>query len=189
MTALGLSLMLRSQLGMGAWGAFQQSLSMQIGISFGHAAQLVGLVLVIVAWVLKEPPTIVTLMNMVCVGEFSDLFLAQISPACGLVGQCGLLVAGLLVYALGVALYLSVGLGAGPREGVMLGLCNASGMTVRVARILIDLSVLALVWALGGPIGPGTIVYSLGAGPLIQFFMGILGRYIQKADEAPTQHL
>lgn len=174
-TAFGLALMLRSQLGMGSWGAFQQSLGVKIGISFGHTVQLVGAVLVVVAWMLGESPTLVTLMNMVCVGGFSDLFLTRIDPAFGLLAQCGLLAAGVTIYTLGVALYLSVGLGAGPREGVMLGLSRVSGITIRSARILIDFSVLALAWAMGGPIGPGTVAYSLGAGPLIQFFMRPLG--------------
>lgn len=179
-TAFGIALMLRSQLGMGSWGAFQQSLSVKLGTSFGHATQLVGIVLVAVAWLMREPPRFVTLMNMVCVGWFSDLFLTQIDPAFGLLAQCALLAVGVTVYALGVALYLSIGLGAGPREGVMLGLCRISGITIRLARALIDLSVLALAWVMGGPVGPGTVAYSLSAGPLIQSFMGLLGYFARE---------
>jgi len=171
LAALGISLILRSGLGMGPWGAFEQGLAAKTGITFGRASQLVGLVLILLAWALRQPPTLVTVMNMLLIGEFSDRFLAVLSAAHGLPAQVAYFAAGLIVYSIGIAVYLVPGLGSGPREGVMLGLRDALHTSIRLARVCIDLTVLIMAWAMRGPIGLGTVAYALGAGPLIQFFL------------------
>lgn len=153
---------------MGPWGAFEQGFAARTGMTFGRATQLVGLVLILLAWVLKQPPTIVTIMNMVFIGEFSDRFLTLLPTAQGLLAQVLCLASGLAMYSVGIAVYLAPGLGSGPREGVMLGMCETLSTSVRFSRVCIDLTVLVLAWAMRGPIGPGTIVYALGAGPLIE---------------------
>ncbi len=171
LAALGISLILRSGLGMGPWGAFEQGLAAKTGITFGRASQLVGLALILLAWALRQPPTLVTVMNMLLIGEFSDRFLAVLSAAQGLPAQVAYFAAGLIVYSIGIAVYLMPGLGSGPREGVMLGLRDALHTSIRLARVCIDLTVLIMAWAMRGPIGLGTVAYALGAGPLIQFFL------------------
>jgi uncharacterized membrane protein YczE len=184
--ALGLGLMLRSGLGMGAWGAFEQGLAARTGITFGRASQLVGLALILLAWALRQPPTVVTVMNMLLIGEFSDRFLAVLPAAQGLPTQAVYLAAGLAVHSIGVALYLTPGLGSGPREGVMLGLCEALGASVRFTRVCIDLTVLVMALAMRGPIGHGTVIHALGAGPLIQFFLGCCKKALPMAMVKPT---
>ena len=71
--------------------------------------------------------------------------------------------------AFGVSLALMVrarlGLGPGPRDGLMTGIA-ARGHSLRVVRTLIELSVLAIGFALGGTVGVGTVAYALSIGPL-----------------------
>ena len=52
----------------------------------------------------------------------------------------------------------------------MLGLAQR-GISIRVARTLIELTVLAAGLVLGGSIGVGTVVFTFGIGPLVQFFI------------------
>jgi uncharacterized membrane protein YczE len=166
---------------MGPWGAFEQGLAAKTGITFGRASQLVGLALILAAWALGQPPTVVTVMNMLLIGDFSDRFLAVLPAAQGLPAQVAYLAAGLIVHSVGIAAYLTPGLGSGPREGVMLGLCEAVNTSIRLARVCIDLTVLVLALAMQGPIGPGTVTHALGAGPLIQFFLKLC-RSVAKGD-------
>ncbi|MCR4425075.1 MAG: hypothetical protein NUW23_02640 [Firmicutes bacterium] len=175
--SLGLALMLRSGLGMGPWGAFEQGLVRMTGITFGRAAQLVGLVLIVLAWMMRIRPTLVTVLNMVFIGVFSDWFLARIPAPNDPLLQAAALVLGLVVYSAGVGEYLWVNLGAGPREAVMLGLSRVAGWSIRAARVTIDLTVLVLAWFMKGPIGVGTVTFALLSGPLIQFFL----RWMQAA--------
>ena len=82
---------------MGPWGAFEQGLAAKTGITFGRASQLVGLALILLAWALRQPPTLVTVMNMLLIREYSDRFLAVLSAAQGLPAQVAYFAAGLIV--------------------------------------------------------------------------------------------
>lgn len=169
--AAGLSIMLRSEFGMGPWGAFEQVLSQRIGITFGRASQLIGLALVGLAWGLKERPTLVTILNMVLIGVFADFVLSRISPVTAALAKPIVFGLGLIIYSIGIAMYVSLRMGAGPREALMLGLSRRFSMSIRVSRIIIDSSVAIAAWLMGGPVSYGTVVFALGAGPLIQLFM------------------
>lgn len=169
--AAGLAAMLRSGFGMGPWGAFEQVLSQRTGMAFGRASQFVGLTLIGIAWMLKERPTLVTLMNMVLIGEFSDLALAVMPQVTVTFARPVVFGIGLITYAVGIAMYVSLRMGTGPREALMLGLSRRFSISVRVSRISIDSSVAITAWLMGGPVGYGAAMFAVGAGPLIQLFM------------------
>ncbi|WP_392352809.1 hypothetical protein V8F63_08135 [Brevundimonas sp. LF-1] len=76
-----------------------------------------------------------------------------------------------MLTAVGAAAYIGAGMGTGPRDGLMVGLNQRLGWSIRVSRMLIELSVLAGGWLLGGSVGVGTIVFAVGIGPLIQIFL------------------
>jgi uncharacterized membrane protein YczE len=170
MISLGLALMLRSDLGMGSWGAFEQALAQLTGMTFGRISQLVGFSLVALAFFMRIPPTVVTLLNMIFIGLFADWWLALIPAAHGLSGQVLLFTLGLIIYSFGIGGYLAVNLGAGPRDSMMLGLSRTTGMSMRAARISVDVSLLVAAWLMRGPVGVGTAAMAFGSGPLVQFF-------------------
>ena len=75
---------------------------------------------------------------------------------------------GVVVIALGSGIYLATDLGPGPRDGLMTGVHRRFGWSIRRARTAVELTVLAIGWALGGTVGLGTVVFALGIGPLVQ---------------------
>jgi uncharacterized membrane protein YczE len=87
-----------------------------------------------------------------------------------------MMVGGVGVIGFGSGLYLSADLGPGPRDGLMTGVHHRFGWSIRRARTAIELTVLAIGWALGGTIGLGTIVFALGIGPTVQFWLRIVDR-------------
>jgi hypothetical protein len=175
-TALGLVVMLRSQLGMGPWGALEVGVASRSGLTLGQVAQLVSLILILVAWALKIPPSLVTLANMLLIGYFMDIFMKVVPAISGLVYQIPCYLTGLTVYCFGISFYLIASSGAsGPRESTMLGVSRAFGITIKTARIGIDLFALLLAFATGGPIGVGTVFFAFSAGPVIQFFIHLRG--------------
>jgi hypothetical protein len=121
-------------------------------------------------------------MNMLLIGDFCDRFLAVLPAPQGLPAQVAYLAVGLIVQCIGIAVYLTPGLGSGPREGVMLGLSEALNTSIRLARVCIDLSVLVLALVTRGPIGIGTVIHALGTGPLIQFFLKCCRKALPKAE-------
>jgi uncharacterized membrane protein YczE len=89
-----------------------------------------------------------------------------------------MLVAGMACVGLGSALYLPAGLGAGPRDGLMMGLHDKLGWSIRVSRTAVEASALAIGWAMGGTVGIGTLVFAFGIGPLVQASLAHSSRWL-----------
>jgi uncharacterized membrane protein YczE len=166
---LGLALFVRANLGMGPWDAFHQGLGRQLGISIGTASIIAG-VMVLLFWIpLRERPGLGTIGNVITVGPATDLGLWLLPPEIeSLWLRAAMLLGGMLCIGLGSALYLPAGLGAGPRDGLMLGINRKLGWSIRLSRTAVEASALAIGWLMGGTVGIGTVVFALGVGPLVQ---------------------
>jgi uncharacterized membrane protein YczE len=55
----------------------------------------------------------------------------------------------------------------------MTGLVRRTGLSVRLVRTTIEVTVLAVGFVLGGVIGVGTVFYALAIGPLVHFLLPI----------------
>jgi uncharacterized membrane protein YczE len=177
--ALGIVLTLRAGLGLGPWLVLSDGLTRVLPLSFGLATILVGLLVVVVAAALGIRPALGTLMNMTLVGLYADAILATgLLPDLGAAGwdarlvglRITFLAVGIALTGLGTALYLKAGLGAGPRDGLMLGLSRRLRRPIAPVRTGIEVTVLALGVLLGGSAGIGTLVYALGIGPAVAFW-------------------
>jgi len=85
---------------------------------------------------------------------------------------------GLLLASFGTALYLGSQLGAGPRDGLMLGLSRKTGWSVRSTRTALEVFVLFVGWILGGAIGIGTVIFALAIGPGVQLIADKRGKQL-----------
>ncbi len=173
----GLAFILQSNLGMGPWGALEVALSSITGLSVGRLAQIISLFLIIVAWIMGIKPSLTTILNMLFIGQFLDIFLIFIPKSEKVISNILFFIIGILIYSFGISLYMKYAKndGPGPRESFMLAVSRKFKISLRIARILIDLGVLITAFFLKGPIGIGTIIFALLAGPLIQFFLKING--------------
>lgn len=167
----GAALMVRSNLGLDPWNVFHQGLSLRTGMSLGVVSILMGAA-VMLMWVpLRQKPGVGTLCNIVVIGLSLDASLAVLPEVSTLAAQIGLLAAGVVLTAAGCAAYIGAGMGTGPRDGVMIGLNQRLGWSIRVSRLAIELVVLASGWLLGGSVGAGTVAFALAIGPLVQVFL------------------
>ena len=170
MFGLGISLVIEAHLGAAPWDVFHQGLAELTGISVGHVIVVVGLLLLLLWIPLRQKPGIGTLLNALEIGFTVDLLMPLIPDTDALVERVGCLVAGIVVVAVGSGLYIGSGLGAGPRDGLMIGL-GRLGLSVRVARTAIEVTVLVVGVLLGGTVGVGTVAFTFGIGPLVQVFL------------------
>jgi uncharacterized membrane protein YczE len=86
--------------------------------------------------------------------------------------RIGYLVAGIVAVGLGTGLYIGARMGPGPRDGLMTGMvAKYPRLSVRLVRTVLELSVLALGWLLGGTVGIGTLAFALSIGPLAHAFI------------------
>ncbi|MBF8193108.1 hypothetical protein ITP53_47060 [Nonomuraea sp. K274] len=165
----GIGLQVESGLGNDPWDVFHQGLAVRGGLSIGTVIIGVG-ALVMLLWIpLKQKPGIGTVSNVVFLGLFADAAIALLPTPEHLAVQGGYVVLAVVAIALATVLYIGAGLGPGPRDGLMTGLVRL-GLSVRLGRFLIEVTVLAAGWLLGGTVGVGTLVFALAIGPLTQLF-------------------
>ena len=167
----GVAVMVRSGMGLAPWEVLHQGIATRTGVLIGTVGILVG-VAVLVLWVpLRQRLGIGTVLNTILIGLTIDAVLSVLPDLDATWSRWAGMVVGVLLYAGGSALYISAGLGPGPRDGLMTGLASR-GASIRAVRTGIEVTVLVLGWALGGTIGVGTIVLALSVGPLVQVFLG-----------------
>ena len=161
---------LYSNLGMSPWGVFQVGLAEIVPLTLGQVSQVVGLAVLVLGWALGFPPGLGTVANMYLVGLFIDLVMAWnlLPQPTELVPQVVMLVLGIVVIGIASLLYLGVQLGAGPRDGLMVGLVTKLDRPVSHVRMAIEVTVLVMGFFLGGPVGIGTILNALLTGPVVQ---------------------
>jgi uncharacterized membrane protein YczE len=170
---LAIGLMVRARLGLGPWDAFHQGLARQLGLSIGTAAMITG-AFVMLAWIpLKQKPGIGTVLNVLTIGPMTNIALYYIPAPEDYALRWAMMLAGIVIISIGSAIYLSSRLGAGPRDGLMLGLHKRFGLSIRMARSIVEISVLAVGWWLGGTVGAGTIAFACLIGPLVHAMLDL----------------
>ncbi|MEV4809976.1 YczE/YyaS/YitT family protein [Micromonospora avicenniae] len=171
---ISMALMIRSGLGLNPWDVFHQGLSERTGLSFGTVTIAVGAV-VLLLWIpLRQRPGLGTVSNVVVIGLVVDATLALLPAGGPLWIRIGLLTTGIVANGAATGLYLGARLGPGPRDGLMTGyVARRPNRSIRLVRTVIEITVLALGFLLGGTVGLGTVAYALAIGPLAQFFVPI----------------
>lgn len=167
---VGIAMMVRARLGLSPWDVMHQGIARRTGLSIGVVIIGLGLVILLLWIPLRQRFGIGTVLNTLTVGIVADVALEVIDAPSGLVLRWLLLLGGVLVIAFGIGLYISAGLGPGPRDGLMTGIA-AKGFPIWIVRTVIELVALAIGYALGGDIGVGTVIFAFGIGPLGHFFL------------------
>lgn len=172
---LSIALTIRANLGTGTWSVFEVALAQIMQLSVGTISIIVGMSVLCIAVLLREQIGWGTLANILSIGPWLDLWL-YVMPSVNdnWALQMTMLVAGTLAQGVASAIYIGVNAGAGPRDSLMLAAHRTTGLSIRVARGIIELSVFVLGWLLGGPAGIGTLVFALLIGPAVQFSFKLL---------------
>ena len=167
---LGISMFLAADLGLAPWDIFHQGLSNKTGIPIGIIIEITG-VFILLLWIpLRERLGWGTVLNAIEIGLVVFLVADRLPTTDLLWIRVPYMLGGLLSVAVGSGLYIGAGLGAGPRDGLMLGLAKR-GISVRIARTGVEAVVLVAGLLLGGSIGIGTVAFTFGIGPLVQVFL------------------
>ncbi len=175
LTGYGFSMavMVRAGLGLDPWDVFHQGLARHTGMTIGVASAVVGVV-VLLAWIpLRNRPGVGTVANVVVIAITVDAALWLLPTPTSLPVRIAMMVGAVVLNAVSTVLYVGAGLGPGPRDGLMTGLVERTGLSVRFVRTSIEATVLAVGWLLGGTVGVGTVLYAFGIGPLVQFFLRV----------------
>jgi uncharacterized membrane protein YczE len=168
---LSIALLVRADLGLDPWDVLTQGLAEHLPLSFGVLINIIGGVVLLLWWPLRQRPGLGTVANILLIGPFADLGLALVRTPDSLPGKAAMLGAGIIGIGVAAGAYIGAGLGPGPRDGLMTGLVARTGWSIRRVRTGIEVAVLAVGWLLGGAVGLGTVAFALAIGPLVQVFL------------------
>ena len=177
---LGDGLIIQSGLGNAPWSVLAQGISLKSGLSIGTSTLIIG-ALVLSLWIpLKERPGFGTLSNILIISLFIEIATNIFPKQEDLVPGLIFTLVGIAMVGIGSALYITCGLGPGPRDGAMTGLHQRTG--VRVGRVRLALEVLVSIAGalLGGTLGLGTLLFALLIGQSVAISFGLLARRTSK---------
>lgn len=179
--ALGIVMTIKSNLGTGPWDALHLGIVNYLPFTMGQVSQLTGLVVIALGWAMGMKPGWGTILNMYFIGFFIDLLMGGnwVSIPGSWLGRVAILLGGVVVIGWASYFYLTAALGAGPRDGFMVGSVHKTGWPVWKVRTLIEASVAVMGYLLGGPIGVGTLIIAFTLGPSIQWSFSIMGKRAQ----------
>ena len=165
---VSLAMMVRGALGLAPWDVLHSGLIRHVPLTLGQAVVVMSFV-VLLLWIpLRERPGVGTIANALVVGLSCDAALALLDEPDALAARVGLMVGGVLLCGFASALYIGAQLGRGPRDGLMTGLARRTGLSLRLVRTGLEVTVVLLGLALGGVLGLGTVLYALAIGPVTQ---------------------
>lgn len=188
--AVGTFMTLESKLGLSPWDVLNDGLRRRTPLSFGTAVILVGVVLVVATTVAGMRPGPGTITNMLLIGVFVDVLLAlgidSGASTWPYWAKVVLTLAGIVLVGLGTALYIGAGLGAGPRDGLMVLIATRARVRIGVARALVEGTAFFAGALLGGSLGLGTVLFALGIGPAVDIWFRVFGMDSSGRRTAPT---
>ncbi|HEX8744304.1 MAG TPA: hypothetical protein VF712_14325 [Thermoleophilaceae bacterium] len=168
----GEGLLVDSELGNSPWTVLSEGVTEQTGVDIGTTTVAISF-LVLAMWIpLRERPGLGTILNAVVVGTALGVTVALVPDAGSLPLRGAEVAGGIAIVAIGSGFYLTTRLGAGPRDGLMLGLHRRTGLSVRLVRTTIESAAVIAGFVLGGTVGIGTLAFALGIGPAVQLALG-----------------
>ena len=173
---IGEAFLVVSSLGNSPWVVLSEGISINTFLNIGESTFLVSVV-VLLLWIpLRQKPGFGTLANIVVIAASIELGLLIIPTVENVYVKYFYVLFGIALVGVGSALYITCGLGTGPRDGLMTGLHYKTGVRVGRVRLGIEIVALSVGAILGGSLGVGTALFALLIGQSVAISLGVLGR-------------
>lgn len=165
---LGVGLTVDASIGIAPWDVLAQGISLQSGLSFGVSTVVVSAI-VLLLWIpLRVKPGLGTISNAILVGLFADVALFYLPTPEPYWQKILMFLLGMVVISFATGMYISCGMGKGPRDGLMFGVAQKIRIPFWISRSSIELMVVSVGFLLGGQVREGTLLFALGIGYLNQ---------------------
>jgi uncharacterized membrane protein YczE len=164
---LGEGLLIVSFTGASPWSVLAQGISLNVNLSIGTITLLISIA-VLILWIpLGQKPGMGTIFNALIIAIMIDLCIKYVPTPSNYIHQLLLAVISVIMVGIGGGIYLVSNLGAGPRDGLMIGLQKLTNFPIAVVRGTLEISVVSIGWYLGGTVGIGTLLFAFGIGPCV----------------------
>ena len=177
---LGDAFLIMSTLGNSPWTVLAEGISLNTPLNIGESTFIIS-VFILLLWIpLRQKPGFGTLANIVVIATAIELGLHIIPSTENLSLQLFYIFFGIALVGFGSALYITCGLGTGPRDGLMTGLHYKTGVRVGRVRLGIEIIALSVGALLGGSLGIGTALFALLIGQSVAISLGVVDRITSK---------
>ena len=174
---LGEGLLIVSFAGASPWSVLAQGIASHVDFSTGIITIFVSIG-VLLFWIpLKQKPGIGTILNAIIIGLMIDVCINFVPTPENYISQIFLAILAVLIVGLGGGIYLVSNLGAGPRDGLMVGLQKKTNLPIATVRAFLEITAMSIGWYLGGIVGVGTLLFAFGIGPAVALGLFIVGKY------------
>ena len=164
---LGEGLLIVSFTGASPWSVLAQGISLNVNLSIGTMTLIISLA-VLILWIpLGQRPGMGTIFNALIIALMIDLCIKFVPTPTNFFNQLILAIFSVVTVGIGGGIYLVSNLGAGPRDGLMIGLQKVSKLPIALVRATLEVSVVSIGWYLGGTVGVGTLLFAFGIGPCV----------------------
>ena len=166
---LGEGLLIVSFTGASPWSVLAQGISLNVNLSIGTITLLISIA-VLILWIpLGQKPGMGTIFNALIIAIMIDLCIKYVPTPSNYIYQLLLALISVVMVGIGGGIYLVSNLGAGPRDGLMIGLQKLTNFPIAVVRATLEISVVSIGWYLGGTVGIGTLLFAFGYRPMCCF--------------------
>ena len=166
---LGEGLLIVSTTGASPWSVLAQGISLNVHLSIGTITLLISIA-VLILWIpLGQKPGMGTIFNALIIALMIDFCIKFVPTPSSYTYQLILAIFSVITVGIGGGIYLVSNLGAGPRDGLMIGLQKKTNLPIAAVRAFLEISVVSIGWYLGGTVGIGTLLFAFGIGPCVAF--------------------
>ena len=164
---LGEGLLIVSFTGASPWSVLAQGISLNVNLSVGMITLIISLC-VLILWIpLGQKLGMATVLNALIIALMIDLCIKFVPTPSNFYNQLILAIVSVIIVGIGGGIYLVANLGAGPRDGLMVGLQKKTNLPIALVRAIIEITVVSIGWYLGGTVGIGTLLFAFGIGPCV----------------------
>ena len=181
MFGLGEGLLIVSFTGASPWSVLAQGISLNVNLSIGTITLLISIA-VLILWIpLGQKPGMGTIFNALIIAFMIDLCIKFVPTPSDYFNQLILAIISVIMVGIGGGIYLVSNLGAGPRDGLMIGLQKVTNLPVAAVRAFLEISVVSIGWYLGGTVGVGTLLFAFGIGPCVALGLFLVDQIFDEA--------
>ena len=174
---LGEGLLIVSFTGASPWSVLAQGISLKVNLSIGTITLLISIA-VLILWIpLGQKPGMGTIFNALIIALMIDLCIKFVPTPTNYINQLILAVISVITVGIGGGIYLVSNLGAGPRDGLMIGLQKVTNFSIAAVRATLEISVVSIGWYLGGTVGIGTLLFAFGVGPAVALGLYLVDKF------------
>ena len=173
---LGEGLLIVSSSGASPWSVLAQGISLNVNLSIGVITLIISIT-VLLLWIpLRQKPGIGTILNALIIAAMIDICIKFVPTPENYHSQLLLAFIAVLTVGLGGGIYLVANLGAGPRDGLMVGLQKKTNFPIAAVRAFLEILAVSAGWYLGGTVGLGTLLFAFGIGPAVALSLYLVGK-------------